>query len=186
MRCGSIFLLFSLVVFGEVATASESGTHCFESCELTLAYVRFNDTDPRLSRKKAECTSELRAKSLYLCFEEYCTDGERGKWLQPRGERCLRLSNTTLPPYDIINDYSPEDVARLKRLYTGETSWDSIPLLIDQVVIPDAHFFATAFKTLVRHSFNVSFAIFTSRNRTMLISRAPCTGHTGKLTSPST
>ena len=150
MRCKSAALLFSLGTCQNFALALRAGKHCFGGCELTIAYVGFNDTPPGLSRKKSECLSELKTTSLYLCIEEFCTASGRESWLNDKNEMCVRLGNQTLLPYEIVREYSPEDIASLRRLHLDEASRGSGALVLDEIVIPDETFFGTAFRTLVR------------------------------------
>lgn len=142
-------LLFALLEICNVAAGLRSGKHCFDGCELTLNYVDFSDTDHSLSKKIRTCRSELRASSLYLCIDQYCKEGGRKQWLIGANETCLRISNVTLPSYTIIERFTPEDVANLRRLHAEEGMWNSDPTVLNEVVIPDEAFFERAFKTLV-------------------------------------
>jgi hypothetical protein len=128
-----------------VADALKAGKYCFAGCDLILNYVGFNDTSG-VPKKVASCTSKLRALSLYLCIDEYCSDGGRGDWLLDMNDTCQRFANASLPPYSIVAEYGPEGRAALKRLSADEAF--SQPILGEEV-LPDEVFFQRAFDTLV-------------------------------------
>jgi hypothetical protein len=124
---------------------------CFDGCELTLNYVAFTDASTTLPKKVRRCRSIHYASSLYLCISQYCKNDGRDAWLVERNEDCRRLVNETLPPYDIVYDYAPEDVANLRRLHAEEGLWNAKnKTSLSEVVIPDETFFEQAYKTLVR------------------------------------
>jgi predicted ferric reductase len=142
-------LLLFLLGICDVAVALRSGKYCFEGCDLTLAYVTFNDSNAAAGSKKIRtCLNELHWTSLYLCFHEYCNDAGRDLWIAEQNDRCLRLGNVSVPSYSIIDEYSPEDVAGLRRLRAGEGMWDSEPMVLSEAALPDQPFFERAFKTL--------------------------------------
>ncbi|KAF2864728.1 ferric reductase like transmembrane component-domain-containing protein [Massariosphaeria phaeospora] len=140
-------LPYTLLLLGSViqTDALRSGKWCFAGCELNLNYVTFNDTDPMLSRKIRSCQSLLRVTSLYLCVQSYCTAEGLTEWLQGTSEMCQRTANVTLPPYDVISEYTPEQIAGVKRLNAEEAL--TYPKL-GIVVIPDESFFERGFTTL--------------------------------------
>lgn len=145
MYSSSLSFFFLLVCSVVSVSALGTGKWCFAGCELNLNYVDFNDTDPG-SKKVRSCKSALRATSLYLCIDEYCVAKGHGEWLQEGNATCQRLADVSLPPYDIIAGYSPEDRARIKRL-TAEEALE-FPKL-GKLVLPDASFFERAYRTLV-------------------------------------
>jgi hypothetical protein len=114
-----------------------------------LTYVDFNDTDSALSKKIRTCQSVLHAKSLYLCISEYCEEEGREQWLGNVNETCETTTNAPLPPWSVVEEYTPEDVAGLRRLHAEEGMWDSISPPLNEVVIPEQAFFERAYKTIV-------------------------------------
>jgi hypothetical protein len=128
-----------------VADTLKAGKYCFAGCDLTLNYVGFNDTSS-VPKRMASCQSKLRALSLYLCIDEYCSDEGRGDWLQGTNDTCQWSANASLPPYSIVAEYGPEERAALKRLSADEAF--SQPTLGEEV-LPDEPFFQRAFDTLV-------------------------------------
>ena len=157
MRYGTRLLLF-LFGTGHLAGAVKRSDFCLNACELTLNYVDFVDTNSTLPKKTRRCQSILFASSLYLCAWEYCKADSHGLWLVEKNEQCVRLANVTLPPYDIIRNYTDDDVAGLRRLSAQEDLWNGAQTYLSEVVIPEAAFFDRAFKTLVR----LLFATLTS------------------------
>lgn len=141
---GPIFI----TVYFHVASALYAGRFCPSACELTLNYATFNDTDAWLSRKVRSCRSELRVTSLYLCFEEYCKDdGAREKWIEDQRPWCDEFAGVTLPAYhDVVDQWTLERRAGLRRLDADTAlSWPTL----DEVVVPEEHFFDRAFMTMV-------------------------------------
>ncbi|KAF2105447.1 ferric-chelate reductase-like protein [Lophiotrema nucula] len=155
MRFPISLVFFSLGIC-HGAIALKSGKHCLSACELNLNYVTFNDADAKVSFKVKACQSRLRAASLYLCFAEYCTQDGRDEWLREENTGCQRLANLTLPPFDIVSNYTPEDVARVRRLPADR---GSSGIILNEVVIPDANFFDRAFQTLVAAYFEVDIHV---------------------------
>jgi hypothetical protein len=137
-----------LFIFCNATTALKSGIHCFGGCELTLAYADFNNTVPKLSKKIKTCQSVLHATSLYLCFTEYCVEKGRDTWLRASNDTCRRTANETLPSWDIISNWTAEDVAHVRRFRADEGMWNSKHQLLNEPVIPDASFFERASRTL--------------------------------------
>ncbi|KAL5420011.1 hypothetical protein PMIN03_000223 [Paraphaeosphaeria minitans] len=121
-----------------------SGKWCFGSCETVVTYATFNDTSPG-SKKARLCEGILRATSLYLCIDEFCAESGRETWLQDANDTCIQRVNATLPPYEIIEQFRPEERSGLKRLSADEAfTWPTL----NEVVIPDEEFFERAFTTL--------------------------------------
>jgi hypothetical protein len=143
--------LFALLYFTSSlknVDALRSGKWCFEACELNLNYAEFNDTDlARGSHKIRACQSRFRSISLYLCVDEYCEGGGRVEWLETLNETCASIANTTLPPYDLVNNYPPEDRVAIKRLSAEEALTSP---RVGEIAIPEKTFFERAFTTLVR------------------------------------
>lgn len=147
MRVSSTLLCLPYLL--HVTNALYSGRFCPSSCDLTLGYAIFNDTDSWLSRKVRQCRSELRISSLYLCFGEYCKDdGQREKWIKDQSLWCDEFAGVTLPAYhDIVDQWRSNDIAQLRRLNIDEAI--SAPVL-EEVVLPDPSFFERSFTTMVR------------------------------------
>jgi hypothetical protein len=151
----SIGLLY-LSTLIHVASALFAGRFCPLACDLTLNYATFNDTDAWLSKKVRSCRSELRITSLYLCFAEYCADdGETEKWIEDQSPWCDEHAGVTLPPYhDVVDRWTSDERAGLRKL-EAEVAL-SYPVL-NEVVVPEEHFFNRAFTTLVLLSLNIGF-----------------------------
>jgi hypothetical protein len=143
------FLLLLLEAGNVAASIKRAGKYCFDGCYLTLNYVDFNDTSPALSKKRRTCQSVRHATSLYLCLEVYCEKDGRDEWLRKTNETCSARVPDYMPPWSIIDEYTPEDVARLRRLRAEEGGWDSRNPPLNEVVIPEESFFERAYKTLV-------------------------------------
>ena len=142
--------LLLLFLFGASNAASNlrTGTHCFDACDLTLNYVDFNDTDRSLSKKVRTCGSVFHASSLYLCADVYCEENGREEWLAGANKTCEETVGERLPSWSVIEEYTEEDVAGLRRLRAEEGLWDSEKVVLGEVVIPDQDFFGRAFRTI--------------------------------------
>lgn len=143
MRSIAFVLLLSTRLLS--AHVLRSGKWCFGGCEASINYATFDDTGTG-PKKAQSCESILRATSLYLCIDQYCEETGRVAWLRNANETCSQRINATLPPYEIIDQYSSEDRSKIKRLSADEAfTWPSL----DKVVIPDEGLFERAFTTLV-------------------------------------
>lgn len=142
-----VLLQLLLTQYTSAHVALRSGEWCFGGCDTVINYANFNDTGPG-SKKARSCESTLRTTSLYLCIDEYCTDTGRTAWLQNANRTCSQKNNITLPPYNIIDRYTPEERAGIKRLSAEEAfTWPTL----NEIVIPDDDIFERAFTTMVRH-----------------------------------
>ncbi|OAF99372.1 ferric-chelate reductase [Paraphaeosphaeria sporulosa] len=142
MRSIAFVLLLSTRTIA--AHVVRSGKWCFGGCETVVNYATFNDTSPG-SKKARSCEGILRATSLYLCIDEYCAESGRKAWLQDANETCIERVNATLPPYEIIDRFGPQERSGFKRLSADEAfTWPTL----DEIVIPDEEFFERAFTTL--------------------------------------
>ncbi|KAF2742778.1 ferric-chelate reductase-like protein [Sporormia fimetaria CBS 119925] len=121
--------------------------HCFDGCDLTLNYVEFDDT-ARLSKKSKRCHSTLHAKSLYLCLDQYCSSTGREDWLRSANHTCKATADIWLPPWEVIDGYTPEDIAGLRRLKAEEGMWNSHTPPLHEVVMPAPDFVDRAARTL--------------------------------------
>jgi hypothetical protein len=138
-----VLLLFTRPLAAHVA--QRSGKWCFGGCETVVNYARFNDTGLR-SKKARSCEGLLRATSLYLCIDEYCEEPGRVAWLRDANETCIQSVNASLPPYEIIDQFGPEERSGLRRFSADEAfTWPKL----NEVIIPDEDFFERAFTTLV-------------------------------------
>ena len=142
---------FSIILYTltDVAHALYAGKYCPLACQTSVNYVTFNDTDPSLSRRIRACRSEWRVTSLYLCFEEFCTqDGQTEKWIENQKPWCEEHANVTLPPFhDVVDRWTRDDKAKVRRLDAGEAL--GFPS-VDEVVIPSDVLLRRAFTTMVR------------------------------------
>jgi hypothetical protein len=142
--------LFILETSNAVAARKWPGKYCLDGCDLTLNYVDFNDTNSALSKKSRTCRSVLHAKSLYLCIDAYCdNEDDKNIWLMNVNDTCKTTSGEPMPPWSVIEDYTPEEVAKLRRLRAEEGMWNSKNPPLNEVVIPEGTFFERAFRTLV-------------------------------------
>jgi hypothetical protein len=142
--------VFVWITFFHVTDALYTGKFCPSACDFTLNYVTFNDTDASLSRKIRSCRSKLRTTSLYLCFDQYCAkDGSSAQWIAEQSPWCNDHAGVGLPNLeDVVRNWTVHDIAKIRRLDADEAKWSS-SLVVDEVVLPDLHFFDRAFTTMV-------------------------------------
>jgi hypothetical protein len=146
-----------------VIRALYSGKFCPAACDFTLNYATFNDTDPLLPRKERLCCSDLRIKSVYLCFAQYCEDdGSYDQWIRDGSHWCNAHAGVALPDFhEVADNWTAPEIARIHRLNVDEAM--SSPVLME-LALPDASFFERAFTTMVRFCSGVSGSDLISLN----------------------
>ena len=92
-----------------------SGGPCLSACQIWLSLVNFAGTPLETPFLEKQCEGGLRAVSLYLCAELYCPDEDAVDGLRALNESCQDV-NATLPPLDIVAEYTEEDWGRVKRV----------------------------------------------------------------------
>lgn len=138
--------LLLLCVSPSFALNKEAGERCFGACQLALDFVTFNDTnsqDPNFGRL---CGSKLRIKSIFLCVGLYCQTQNAEMGLHEWNETCQRYENVTLPPLQLVTNYTNDDIEQLRRIRREEI--DGI-VKSGEIVLPDERLFGLSFKTLV-------------------------------------
>ncbi|GKT92170.1 ferric reductase like transmembrane component [Colletotrichum tofieldiae] len=150
-------LVAALCLFANSASAlAGSGGVCFDSCSYTLRAPRFNDTQsyngtmPAKSKLIASCESRLHITSLYLCADLHCDLTHRVAGLSDLNHTCQTYMNTSLPPFEILANYSSEEIAGLRRLTQEEGVETTV---LNEVVLPADAFYQIWVDTLiwVRH-----------------------------------
>ncbi|GKT41536.1 ferric/cupric reductase transmembrane component B [Colletotrichum spaethianum] len=138
-------LIAALCLFVNPALALVgSGGVCFDSCSYTLRAPRFNDTQsyngtmPAKSKLIASCESRLHITSLYLCADLHCDLTHRVAGLSDLNHTCQTYMNSSLPPFEILANYSSEEIAGLRRL-TQEESVETT--VLNEVVLPADSFY---------------------------------------------
>ncbi|OLN92815.1 Ferric/cupric reductase transmembrane component 2-like protein 4 [Colletotrichum chlorophyti] len=138
-------LTAAICLFTTTATAlAGTGGVCFDSCTNTLRAPHFNDTQsyngtaPSKSKLIPSCESRLHITSLYLCADIHCDLTHRNAGLSDLNHTCQLYMNTSLPPLDIISNYTSENLAGLRRL-TQEEAVESTTL--NEVVLPADEFY---------------------------------------------
>ncbi|EMD63374.1 hypothetical protein COCSADRAFT_143289 [Bipolaris sorokiniana ND90Pr] len=124
-----------------------TGHDCPLSCETTINYVTFNDSNPLLPWKVNACRSDLRITSLYLCFDEFCQrDGAVASWIETQSLWCSHNTNVTLPSLQhVLDQWSPEAKNKVERL--SATNALEFPSL-NHLVIPEHDLFKRAYTTV--------------------------------------
>lgn len=146
---------------------------CFEVCQTLLQPVLFSDfpglvlrndttispsppSPPPLPPALRPCASRLAASSLFLCSAEFCTAPERAAGLALLNETCRRSElDVRLPPVSIVDGYTDEDVARLRRLQRAEFVWAGDAAngtVFEGPVLPAEGLFGSLFDTYVSRS----------------------------------
>ncbi|KAM5346155.1 hypothetical protein ACJ41O_009160 [Fusarium nematophilum] len=118
---------------------------CYNSCQACLKPIRFDDTLLNHTGLSKPCYSPRAILSLYLCLEVYCMPGAREAGLTPLNETCRDEAHTVLPPFEIISNYTRDDIEGIPRVSLDESK--TYPVF-REVVIPDEHFFGVWWDTL--------------------------------------
>lgn len=173
-------LLLSLKIPLAAAARVRHDAPCFEICQTLLQPVLFSDI-PGLRNDTASpppsplppalrpCASRLAASSLFLCSAEFCTAPERAAGLALLNETCQRGLDVRLPSLSIVDGYTDEDVARLRRLQRGEFGWvgdAANGTVFEEPVLPEEGLFESLFNTFAawgtvwRKHLEYSFGLF--------------------------
>lgn len=73
----------------------------------------------------------------------------REDWLSNANRTCENIAGVSIPPWSIIDHFTPEHVAQVRRLKAEEGMWYSRGTPLNEVVLPDDDFFERAFQSLV-------------------------------------
>ncbi|KAJ9149326.1 Ferric reductase like transmembrane component [Pleurostoma richardsiae] len=140
-----LLTLLSLWGRGARAAGSQSGEMCFAGCQMALRPPHFNDTGRDLGKLSQSCVSRLHIASLYLCIDVYCQGGHESEGLARLNETCTKYVKSPLPPFDVIANYTADDIAHLRRLEREEVD-DTI--ILNEVVVPSERLFRLSYGTL--------------------------------------
>lgn len=116
----------------------------YSACETALNHVHFDANATRLAET---CESRLRHLSLYLCIRTHQTGDAWIDGLNTQNETCQKWLGVSLPPFDIIANYTDDDVAWLRKL-SYEDRVNKISL--NEVVAVSDRLYTIAYDTLVR------------------------------------
>lgn len=158
---------------------------CYSACQQFSRAVQFNTTNPETGKLWVNdaCRNELRIASLYLCARVSCTEEERVRGANFFNQTCLTFSNTTIPPYSLVEGYTDKDIGRLYRVQP-EDVFTSTPSILNEVVVPSEKLFQLAFNTLVLFQLLIEsydVVIFANTNSRMLpTSKKPFMSNMGK------
>ncbi|KAM0617648.1 hypothetical protein ACHAPW_001950 [Verticillium nonalfalfae] len=117
----------------------------FGSCELALAYVHFDDVGTNASKLAQRCESRDRILSLYLCLKVHGAEGVGNPGLRHENETCQAWHDTPLPPFDIVDTYSDDDIAQLRHIGLDEQQNGAH---LDEVIMLSETLYRAAFDTL--------------------------------------
>lgn len=122
-----------------------SGGPCLSACQLWLSLVNFAGTPLETPFLEKQCEGGLRAASLYLCAEIHCPGENAADGLRALNESCREV-NATLPPLDIVAEYTEEDRGQVKRVDAVDP--DGVDIY-DELVLPSEALMGHARDTLV-------------------------------------
>jgi hypothetical protein len=129
-----------------VAGGGRSSEMCTSACQMALGPIQWNDTEPSASKMTRSCQSRMGLSSLYLCLRVYCSGDNRATGLGNLNETCQTYLNSPLPPFDIIANYTDDDVSRLRKIQPHEPNPGTV---LTEVVIPSQMLFGLSYDTLV-------------------------------------
>ncbi|KAF7556911.1 hypothetical protein G7046_g6172 [Stylonectria norvegica] len=144
----SFRLLFSLIALwapSAVAEGDSSAEICFEACQNALHQVHFDDMRWNQTGLNKTCHSLKAMASLYLCLETYCSPEARVIGLGPLNKTCQESTDSAIPPFDLIANYSSEDIGKIRRVEQEDTNKS---YTFFEVVLPSVEFFGAWFDTL--------------------------------------
>ena len=138
--------LFSLWVSSAQAKGDTEAEVCFGACENALQPVHFDDMLWNQTGLNKTCHSLRAMTSLYLCLEIYCMPKAREVGLRPLNQTCQDRTDTGIPPFSFISNYTSKDIAKIRRVERDETTKS---LTFYEVVLPSEKFFKLWWDTLV-------------------------------------
>lgn len=119
---------------------------CFESCSNALHSVHFDDMFWNQTGLNKTCHSLRAMTSLYLCLDMYCTVEAQEIGLVPLNKSCLEGTDTGIPPFSFISNWTDDAIAKIRRVEQDETKKS---FTFREVVLPSDHYFKVWFETLV-------------------------------------
>lgn len=159
-------LLCSVGVAGAATTRLDD---VFGACELAMGPIHFLDQGPLPPKLVEICRSQQRIKSLYLCLKVYGNEHGISLGLTQKNETCQRYQQVALPPFHIIDEYSDDDIARLRHL-NEKDRLDGVR--IDEVAIVGHSLYKAAHDTLVYiypHIYQITALLTSCRNRMLML-----------------
>jgi hypothetical protein len=143
---GALLINLSLWTLSLAAEDRSPERVCYDACFACLKPVHFDDVLRNQTGFTKTCYSPKAILSLYLCVDVYCTPGAREVGLGPYNETCREQAHIVLPPFDVISNYTAEDVKGVRRFEQNETDEG---VLFREVVVPSEHWFGIWWDTLV-------------------------------------
>lgn len=122
------------------------GRFCGKACRQTFKTLQFVDVPDGLALPFQECSSRIYQQGLYLCWGIHCTSEARLMESRSMNQTCKDLVGSYIPPYNIVDSFTDEDVARLVRF--NATSPDRKQPL-SQPMLPSQDFYEVWARTLV-------------------------------------
>ncbi|KAI1055609.1 hypothetical protein LB505_010009 [Fusarium chuoi] len=142
---GALLINLSLWTFSLAAEDRSPERVCYDACFACLKPVHFDDVLRNQTGFTKTCYSPKAIISLYLCLDVYCTPGAVEVGLGSYNETCREKAHIVLPPFDLISNYTADDVKRVRRFEQNETDEG---VLFREVVVPSEHWFGIWWDTL--------------------------------------
>ncbi|GJN79677.1 hypothetical protein PLIIFM63780_003195 [Purpureocillium lilacinum] len=141
-------LLPVLLLLSSPATASRARelSFCAQACQNCLRSFRFTDSSPADSKFSQSCRSRLALSSAYLCFETECGPEDRAASISSVNETCIDVIGIPVPGFDIVANYTADDISRLRRVTRNESLAVGEPF--SKPVLPSPEHFNAWFETL--------------------------------------
>ncbi|UNI23276.1 hypothetical protein JDV02_009107 [Purpureocillium takamizusanense] len=158
-----LFLLFLLLSQPATASRARELSLCAQACQTALRPCRFADSRPTDSLFAQSCRSRLALSSAYLCFETECGPQDRAVSIVSFNETCMDVLGSPVPAFDLVANYTADDVSRLPRVTRNESLHVGEPF--SGPVLPSPEHFIAWFETLdavayvQRHHFYYGFSM---------------------------
>lgn len=144
---GSLLIILSLWTSSTQAEDRSPERVCYDSCFTCLKPVQFDDSlRNHTNFLTTLCYSPKAILSLYLCLDIYCMPGARDAGLTPFNDTCREQAHIVLPPFDVISNYTAEDIKTIHRVEQNETEGATV---FSDIVIPSETWFGIWWDTLV-------------------------------------
>lgn len=142
------YIVVIFFISTQAAASDAYGRLCGTACRKTFRTLRFSDAPTGAFFAVQECTSHLYQRSLYLCWDLYCS---KEIWLtesRSLNRSCHDMDGSHFPPRDIINDITDEDIAQITRF--NETSPDRAQC-VEVLMLPSKSYYELWARTLVSY-----------------------------------
>ncbi|KAG5659504.1 hypothetical protein KAF25_002063 [Fusarium avenaceum] len=144
------FITILISTFGQATASSVDPKLCGKACRQTFRTLRFADAPKGVFFSVQECTSLLYQTSLHLCWDIHCTKDVWEDESQMMNQTCQDINGSYLPSHDIIDGFTDQDKARIRRFNATNPDRTSP---FDVLMLPSQGYYDLWIRTLDAHDY---------------------------------